>query len=92
MFLETTSEYMEKLALEYNLDELDMQILNNYLDLSKDERAIIRKYLNKLANNVLTNDIEKEMDEIRKELIEEKKAKAKLSASSSTDLGKEKDA
>ena len=40
-----------ELTQEYNLDELDIKIINSYLQLEPDERAVFKKYLKNILQN-----------------------------------------
>lgn len=92
MFVETAGDYIDKLALEYSLDELDLQIIQTFLELEKDDRAVIKKYLHRLATATQEKEIDKELEEIRKELELEKKAKEKYEDLGSINLGNQKNA
>ena len=92
MFVETTGDYIDKLALEYSLDELDLQIIQTFLELEKDDRAVIKKYLHRLATATQEKEIDKELEEIRKELELEKKAKERYEDLGSINLGNQKNA
>ena len=45
MFAGTPDSVLDEIAEEYNLDELDKKIIEKYLELSEDNRKIVKEYL-----------------------------------------------
>lgn len=41
---------IEELSKKYNLDELDIKIINSYLQLEPNERKVFKKYLKNILN------------------------------------------
>ena len=83
MFDETKESYIESLAQQYNLDDMDRKILQTYIDLPDAHRTIIKNYIRSITSLLSDNndiDVEKELEIYKKELELEKKAKAKSSA------------
>ena len=83
MFDETKESYIESLAQQYNLDDMDRKILQTYIDLPDTHRTIIKNYIKSITSVLSDNndiDVEKELEIYKKELELEKKAKAKSSA------------
>ncbi len=70
MFVETKEDYIADLSKRYNLDELDIKIVESYLALDDDSRQVIKDYIHNLADS-----IEKTAEE-----IEEAKTKAEIDA------------
>lgn len=50
MFTNIPETILDELIDEYNLDFLDKQIIKKYLQLSNDERDIIKKYIKSLSD------------------------------------------
>ncbi|MCC0637054.1 hypothetical protein [Clostridioides sp. ES-S-0001-02] len=47
---------LKQVAIEYNLDESDIDILKNYLKLSDNERNIIKKYFFSFSDKAINKD------------------------------------
>lgn len=100
MFIENDSTIIEELAREYNLDNLEKKIIEHFIKLDSKHREAIKDYVLSLASEISTDseivatteeetieaEVEKELDIIRQELINEKKAKM-LSASPKHAIG-----
>ncbi|MCC0707021.1 helix-turn-helix domain-containing protein [Clostridioides sp. ES-S-0190-01] len=55
MFVEH-DDILQQVAIEYNLDESDIDIFRNYLKLSKDERNVIKKYFFSFSDKAVNKD------------------------------------
>lgn len=77
MFKKDEESALSALAAEYDLDELDKRIIEGYLSLSPTERQAIKKYIESVAAAYTgaaakENEIDKEVEEYRRELELEK--------------------
>lgn len=89
MFLETKESHLTELAKQYALDDMEIKIVEAFLELSPDKRAAIKEYASILAKNIAekTEDqiilerIDKEVEEYRKELQLQARKTAMLSPS-----------
>ncbi len=45
MFIGTPANVVDEIAEEYNLDDYDKKIIEKYLELSEDQRCVIKDYL-----------------------------------------------
>ena len=45
MFVGTPANVVDEIAEDYNLDEFDKKIIEKYLELSEDQRCVIKTYL-----------------------------------------------
>lgn len=84
MFLEIPNTYMEGLAREYELDQVDVALISEYLKLDKPYRDALKAKMRKIFS-VLDPDVEIEMEvaSYRKELEAEKKERASASDTTS---------
>ncbi|QPR68883.1 helix-turn-helix transcriptional regulator [Lysinibacillus macroides] len=94
MFIETNTTIIEELAKEYKLDDLEKKIVEHFVKLDSGHREAIKNYVLSLAAEIgnaseiaattaeeaIEAEVEKELNIIRQELLDEKKAKM-LSAS-----------
>lgn len=93
MFAENDSTIIEELAREYKLDDLEKKIIEHFVKLDSKHREAIKDYVLSLATEIgnasetaatveddIEAEVEKELDIIRQELLDEKKARM-LSAS-----------
>lgn len=89
MFLETKESHLAELAKQYALDDMEVKIVEAFLELAPDKRAAIKEYVSILAKNVVVKSeeeiilekIDEEVEEYRRELELEAKKKALLSHS-----------
>jgi transcriptional regulator with XRE-family HTH domain len=90
MFIENDSAIVSRLAAEYNLDSLDRKIIQSYLNLNPQQRAVIKDFVRSLVAAFNTNKVEKdintEVEAYRKELEAEQKGEI---SSALDDLKKE---
>lgn len=49
-------DILQKVAIEYNLEESDIEIFRNYLKLSKEERKVIKKYFFSFSDKTINED------------------------------------
>lgn len=56
MFIETDSTIISKLSAEYNLDSLDVDIIEHYLKLSPSHREIIKNFVKSIAKSIANNE------------------------------------
>lgn len=49
MFEDLPEALIDELAIQYKLDDIDKEIIHAYLELTDDEREVIKKYLKKLS-------------------------------------------
>lgn len=68
MFTETNSTVISSLVDEYDLDPLDQKIVECYLNLGSLQRKVIKDYLRKLVDAVLSDE---NYDEYREDYIKE---------------------
>lgn len=50
MYKETTDAILRLLKAEYNLDDLDLKIIEKYVELSPIERQVFKDYIKKIGN------------------------------------------
>lgn len=89
MFLETKESHLKELAKQYALDDMEVKIVEAFLELSPDKRAAIKEYASILAKNIaektedqiILEKIDKEVEEYRKELQLQARKTAMLSPS-----------
>lgn len=94
MFVENDSTIVSRLAIDYNLNKLDIKIIESYLNLSSEQRKAIQSYVRSLANAIADeeiaatkeNYINDEVEKYRLELEAEQKGEI----SSVSDATKEK--
>lgn len=48
MFIETKESFLESVSKQFNLEDLDIKIIESYVNLSPDKRKIIKDYLKSL--------------------------------------------
>ena len=84
MFLEIPNTYMEGLAREYELDQVDVALISEYLKLDKPYRDALKAKMRKIFS-VLDPDVEIEMEvaSYRKELEAEKRERTSASDTTS---------
>ena len=56
MFIENDNTIIFELSNKYNLDNLDVKILESYLKLSGEQRKAIKKYVYSLVDTILEDD------------------------------------
>lgn len=89
MFNDTKESHLNELAKQYALDDMEIKIVEAFLELSPDKRAAIKEYASILAKSITekTEDeivlerIDKEVEEYRKELQLQARKTAMLSPS-----------
>ncbi|HEK4853269.1 TPA: helix-turn-helix domain-containing protein [Clostridioides difficile] len=69
IFIENDNTIISELSNKYNLDNLDVKILENYLKLSGEQRKAIKKYVYSLVDTILEDD--ELYQDYREEYIEE---------------------
>lgn len=87
MFVISRNDYIEMVSRSYGLDKIDEAIINTYMALDPQKRAIIKEYILTVAKNYSENDpasvqakIDAEVEAYRKELESAAKGAAKSSA------------
>ena len=50
MFIETKESFLENISKQYSLDDLDIKIIESYLNLSPDGREFIKKYIKSICD------------------------------------------
>lgn len=50
MFIETKDSFLDSISKQFNLEELDIKILESYIDLPPEKRQVIKDYLKSLNN------------------------------------------
>lgn len=90
MFRETPSATIDKLAQEFGLDDLDKKILDTYIQLPAQHRAVLKSWLADLARQLIPSplagdqiEIEQEVESYRRELQAEKKQKTSFPSAAS---------
>ena len=77
MFVQNDSTIISSLAIEYQLDSLDRKIIQSYLNLTSQQRAVIKDFAHSLVaafeKNKAEQNINDEVEEYRKELEAEQK-------------------
>ncbi|MBZ2387304.1 helix-turn-helix domain-containing protein [Anaerococcus murdochii] len=48
MFIETKDSFLDSISKQFNLEELDVKILESYIDLPPEKRQVIKDYLKSL--------------------------------------------
>ena len=48
MFIETKDSFLDSISKQFNLEELDVKILESYIDLPPEQRQVIKDYLKSL--------------------------------------------
>ncbi len=91
MFVETKEDYIADLSKRYNLDELDIKIVESYLSLDEESRQVIKDYIHQVASSMemseeekIKAEIDEEVESYRRELELEKRAAEKSSALDTT--------
>lgn len=81
MLTKSPNNIISDLAKEYDLDSADCYLIEEYLKLDKESRNVLKKYIQKvyLHFDNTENEIEKEVEAYRKELIDEKKKASSVS-------------
>ena len=78
MLLETKDSFIDTLMQKYSLDELDKRMIQCYLDLTQNQRAVIKDYICKVAETdkvATTNaEVEKPLSNQYHELTDKEKA------------------
>ncbi|EGT4823062.1 XRE family transcriptional regulator [Clostridioides difficile] len=69
IFIENDNTIISELSNKYNLDNLDVKILESYLKLSGEQRKAIKKYVYSLVDTILEDD--ELYQDYRSEYIEE---------------------
>ncbi|HGM1460487.1 helix-turn-helix transcriptional regulator [Clostridioides difficile] len=69
MYIENDDTIISELSNKYNLDNLDVKILESYLKLSGEQRKAIKKYVYSLVDTILEDD--ELYQDYRSEYIEE---------------------
>ena len=89
MLKETKTSLLKSLALEYDLDDVDISIIKNYMDLSKNQR---QNFIAMLKSIIAPPDNQKtykqKLDEVANELAAEEKGKT-YTASTITNITNE---
>ena len=76
MFIESKESHLAELAKQYALDDMEVKIVEAFLELSPDKRAAIKEYVSVLAKSfadkseeeIIQERIDKEVEEYRREL------------------------
>lgn len=50
MFIETKESFLENISKQYSLDDLDIKIIESYLNLSPDGREFIKNYIKSICD------------------------------------------
>ena len=50
MFIETKESFLNNISKQYNLDDLDIKIIESYLNLSPDGREFIKNYIKSICD------------------------------------------
>ena len=50
MFIETKDSFLDSISKQFNLEELDVKILESYIELPPEKRQVIKDYLKSLNN------------------------------------------
>ena len=101
MLLPTPSTIIDEVAQEYGLDELDKQIISEYLKLPEPERKVIKRYIQNLAAGIPSIepqvsgtvspelDIEAELfaEQAKKYFLKEKRQKSLTSSAKESGVG-----
>ena len=100
MFVQSDDSFLTELCKEYGLDDMDRLIIKSFMKLPDDSRKAIKNLIHNIVEEALAEhsatvskdtediDIEKEVEEDRKELLAQKMEKT----SSASGTTKEKDA
>lgn len=79
MYVETKKNYINELAIQYNLNELGKQFLINFLELNENERDTMLQCMKFMLSNRNKNDDEKsyneKMEQVSQELLASEKVK-----------------
>jgi len=90
MFVETPDDTLGKLKQEYSLDDFSYGLICEYLKLDEKKRDVVRQYFHDVLSHEETDDyeidIDAEVEEYKRQLLLEKKAREKSSASSDGSL------
>ena len=76
MFIESKESHLAELSKQYALDDMEVKIVEAFLELSPDKRAAIKEYVSVLAKSfmdkseeeIIQERIDKEVEEYRREL------------------------
>ena len=88
--METPDDTLGKLKQEYSLDDFSYGLICEYLKLDEKKRDVVRQYFHDVLSHEETDDyeidIDAEVEGFRQQLLLEKKAREKSSASSDGSL------
>lgn len=92
MFIESKKSHLSELAKQYALDDMEVKIVEAFLELSPDKRAAIKEYVSVLAKSfvekseeeIIQEKIDKEVEAYRRELEIEARVKEKSYLSDDT--------
>lgn len=92
MFIESKESHLSELAKQYALDDMEVKIVEAFLELSPDKRAAIKEYVSVLAKSfvekseeeIIQEKIDKEVEAYRRELEIEARVKEKSYLSDDT--------
>ena len=87
MFIESKESHLSELAKQYALDDMEVKIVEAFLELSPDKRAAIKEYISVLVKNfvdkseeeIIQERIDKEVEAYRRELELEARVREKSS-------------
>lgn len=66
MFVETKESFLSELSVQYDLDNLDMSLLESYISLTAKDRGVIKKYVHSVFET-LNDEIATTVDEVLEE-------------------------
>ncbi len=98
MFIPSMEESIDELIAQYGLDDLDRQIILEFIKLKPEEREAVKQYVRKLAQHLFDADeasqhmtIEQEAraeaDRYYEQLLSEKKQASQVSSANGQDVG-----
>lgn len=92
-FNPTPETVIDELVKEYHLDNVDREIIKQFIDLKPEERKIIKDYIQRVAQHIEATDktLEQEADEFaakaREQFISEKKRESQALSAKESDVG-----
>lgn len=94
MFVPTPETAIDEIIRDYGLDDLDRQIITEYLQLSEADRQAVKRYIQRVAQHIRESPdktLEQEADEFaamaREQFISEKKQASQTLSVKESDVG-----
>lgn len=95
MFVPSPEESVDELIREHGLDDLDRQIIMEFIKLKPEDREAVKKYVRNLAEHIekekppltVEQEVDQEVERYRQQLLLEKKQASQASSANESDVG-----